>query len=140
MNYNIILFILFFFNTDIVICQIKSKIIYPWEKTENVFSFSLNDTLPKFISSPVDLLYDDLIGFYQTQISAKTIQRCPYYISCSNYTKIVIYEYGSFIGILYFIDRNFYRENIGMNKHYSLRRKGRFFKYDDSYYLPNSFY
>ena len=125
----------FFLNLDVVICQIKSKIVVPWEKAENGFSPFENDTLPKFISSPVDLLYDDLIGFYQTQISAKTIQRCPFYFSCSNYTKIAIHEYGSFLGLLYFIDRNLYRENIAMNRHYSLRKKGRFLKYDDSYYL-----
>lgn len=125
------------FSTHVIDCQIKSKIIDPWEKTENGFSPSAYDTSPIFISSPVDLLYDNLIGFYQTKISAKTIQRCPFYISCSNYTKIAIKEYGSFLGILYFIDRNLYRENIGMNKHYSLRKKGRFLKFDDSYYLSN---
>ena len=125
------------FINRLVICQIKSKIIDPWEKTEGRFASSLNDTFPKFVSNPIDLLYSDLIGLYQSRISAKTIQRCPFYISCSNYTKIAVNEYGSFLGILYFIDRNFYRENIEMNKHYSLQKKGRFLKYDDSYYLSN---
>ena len=93
---------------------------------------------PKFISNPIDLIYTSLIEFYQSKISDKTIQRCPFYISCSNFTKIAINEYGSFWGILYFIDRNFYRENIAMNKHYFLHKKGRFIKYDDSYYLYNN--
>ena len=82
-----------------------------------------------------------LINFYQNQISSKSISRCPFYISCSNYATIAICKHGWFKGILYFIDRNFYRENFSAWYLYPFKEKQNgVLRLDDSYFLfENSF-
>ena len=127
--------IIVLFYCSIIFGQIESEIIEPWE--EDLKPTNKNDgiELPKFISSPIDYFYSDLIGFYQSKISSNSIHRCPFHISCSHYTKEAIRKYGAYTGILHFIDRNLFRENIAMKTHYSFRKKDNKFKLDDSYYL-----
>lgn len=77
-----------------------------------------------------------LIEFYQSKISAQSVSRCPFYISCSNYARQAIAKYGLIVGISVFIDRNFYREHVACYRYYELRETSLgTLKLDDSYYL-----
>jgi putative component of membrane protein insertase Oxa1/YidC/SpoIIIJ protein YidD len=77
-----------------------------------------------------------LIGFYQRQIGPQSVDRCPFWPSCSNFALQAIDRYGVIVGICFFIDRNLYRENPGVFQNYGLVRLsfGRL-KLDDRYFL-----
>lgn len=110
--------------------------IVPWEPEDVVPLYAFTDTLKEHAVSPCVYIAMKLIRFYQTDISTKSVSRCPFYISCSNYTMLAVQKYGLMVGICFFIDRNLYRENIASSMHYELRetRTG-VLKLDDSYYL-----
>ena len=61
-----------------------------------------------------------LIRWYQRDISTRSISRCPFSISCSNYAARAVERHGLLVGVCLFIDRNLYRENAGMVARYSL--------------------
>ena len=46
-----------------------------------------------------------MINFYQKNISLRTIKKCKYYPTCSEYTKQAILKYGSIKGTLFGIKR-----------------------------------
>ena len=46
-----------------------------------------------------------MINFYQKNISLRTIKKCKYYPTCSEYTKQAILKYGSIKGTLLGIKR-----------------------------------
>ena len=46
-----------------------------------------------------------MINFYQKNISSRTIKKCKYYPTCSEYTKQAILKYGSIKGTLLGIKR-----------------------------------
>jgi putative component of membrane protein insertase Oxa1/YidC/SpoIIIJ protein YidD len=79
-----------------------------------------------------------LIRFYQERIAPKSIRRCPFHISCSAFAYTAIKKHGLFLGICYFIDRNLYRENPGITRHYRtiISEEGTY-KLDDDFYLNN---
>lgn len=52
-----------------------------------------------------------LVRYYQTDIGVHSIARCPYAVSCSRYAAGQIERHGAVIGLAYFLDRFFYREN-----------------------------
>lgn len=86
-------------------------------------------SLPKAIGK-------NLIRFYQKKISVKSISRCPFDISCSRFALKAIERYGLFIGILFFIDRNFYREHKFAFLYYPLIENEDFILLlDDHFYL-----
>ncbi len=91
------------------------------------------------LPNPARLFADcaiDLIGFYQSSISPGSIQRCPFYPSCSNFTLQAIRRYGFLKGVCLFIDRNLYRENSDVMNHYDLiRLPSGTLKLDDRIYL-----
>ncbi len=107
----------------------------PWEP-EDIRNFKHPE--PR-IPNPGSVFSDvavDLIGFYQSSIGPKSIQRCPFYISCSNFALQAIRRYGFYKGICLFIDRNLYRENPGILNHYDLiRMPSGVLKLDDEKYL-----
>jgi len=107
-----------------------------WETEDIVpFYFKMNSE-HNYIVCPTVLIASKLIHFYQQKIASQSISRCPFYISCSNYTYNSIKKYGLIIGICYFIDRNLYRENSGSYLYYSLREnEAGILKLDDSFYL-----
>jgi putative component of membrane protein insertase Oxa1/YidC/SpoIIIJ protein YidD len=49
--------------------------------------------------NPVSLAFGSLMYFYQRVISPQLSSNCPYEISCSNYSKVVIDRYGIIKGI-----------------------------------------
>lgn len=108
----------------------------PWESDDIKPIYSSYHISHNPNNDPLTLLSFKAIMFYQNKISTKSINRCPFYISCSNYAYLAIEKHGLIIGICYFIDRNFYRENISCYYHYELREnKEGILKLDDSYYL-----
>lgn len=77
-----------------------------------------------------------LIGNYQRHISTKSISRCPFSLSCSNFATAAIREYGLVVGLCLFIDRHFYRENNAARYHYQLiETSDGVLKIDDTYFL-----
>ncbi len=52
-----------------------------------------------------------LIHYYQTDLGGHSIARCPYAVSCSRYAVGQIERHGAIVGLAYFFDRFFYREN-----------------------------
>jgi len=107
-----------------------------WEREDLTPIYSSFDSTEKFVVKPTILCANMLIGFYQSNISTRSISRCPFYISCSNYAYIAINKYGLLPGICFFIDRNFYRENIASFYHYELRENDYgILKLDDSFYI-----
>lgn len=67
-----------------------------------------------------DNTYDSnlLMKFYQTQISSKTLHRCPFKTTCSKYLYLSVKKQGFLLGTISFVDRFFYRENINSYHHY----------------------
>jgi putative component of membrane protein insertase Oxa1/YidC/SpoIIIJ protein YidD len=49
--------------------------------------------------NPISLAFGGLMFFYQGVISPQIVAQCPYEISCSNYSKVVIKRYGLIKGI-----------------------------------------
>ncbi|MBN2105387.1 membrane protein insertion efficiency factor YidD [bacterium] len=108
----------------------------PWEPDDIKPIYSSYSVIHDIKRDPLTILSFNAIKFYQKKISTKSISRCPFYISCSNYAYLAIEKYGLLIGICYFIDRNFYRENIACFYHYELREnKEGILKLDDSFFL-----
>lgn len=82
------------------------------------------------------LVADRMLQFYQKKIRPNSIDRCPFYIRCSDYARQAIEKYGLVLGISVAIDRYFYRENSGRIQHYDLRKsRNRVLKLDDSFFL-----
>jgi len=107
-----------------------------WEIEDLKPIYSSFDSTEKFVLKPSILCANMLIGFYQNNISTRSISRCPFYISCSNYAYLAINKYGLLPGICFFIDRNFYRENIASFYYYELRENDyEILKLDDSFYI-----
>jgi len=85
-------------------------------------------------SNPLTIGFRELIAYYQEHISSNSVQRCPFELSCSNYAKHALWHY-DFVGIAFFIDRYFFRENESLTGNYLLSKKNGRTKYDDSFYL-----
>jgi putative component of membrane protein insertase Oxa1/YidC/SpoIIIJ protein YidD len=110
--------------------------IVSWEPDDLETIYSSFDSTQSYIIKPSIIFANKLIRFYQTKISTQSISRCPFYISCSNYAYLSIKKHGLILGICYFIDRNFYRENISSNYQYGLREtEYGILKLDDSFYI-----
>ncbi|MFN6991869.1 MAG: membrane protein insertion efficiency factor YidD, partial [Fervidobacterium sp.] len=85
--------------------------------------------------SPVDYFLLNAISYYQRSISEKSVSRCPFEISCSQFATIAIEKYG-LLGFIIFIDRYFYRENVSAFSLYNKKEtKNGIIKLDDKIYL-----
>jgi putative component of membrane protein insertase Oxa1/YidC/SpoIIIJ protein YidD len=76
------------------------------------------------------------IKYYQSEMGSRSIDRCPFAISCSNYASTAIRQSGFVSGVTLFIDRNLYRENAGSQRYYVLEQtetRGR--RLNDRFYL-----
>jgi hypothetical protein len=79
------------------------------------------------------------IRYYQRKISTLSVDRCPFYVSCSNYASRTIDRHGLLIGTALFIDRYFYRENRAAFAYYDLKETPAFvLKLDDSVPVTNA--
>ena len=112
---------------------------YAWEPT---YAECTQLEFPEKIEPRLQVvLADRLIRFYQRKIGAKSINRCPFYISCSNYAQQAVRKHGLVAGVCLFIDRHLFRENAAGGGHYEMRAndKGQM-KLDDSFFLyPDRF-
>ncbi|MCK4791040.1 MAG: membrane protein insertion efficiency factor YidD [Desulfobacteraceae bacterium] len=107
----------------------------PWEPEDIVVSEAYLPLPPPHFGLGV-AIGEKLIHWYQNRIASKSIHRCPYLISCSNYALRAVQERGLLVGSLYFIDRNLYRENPGIWQYYPLMETSdRGLKLDDTFYL-----
>ncbi len=55
--------------------------------------------------NPVTLTFGGLLYFYQSTISQQIASECPYEISCSNFSKQCLQNYGLFKGVALSADR-----------------------------------
>ena len=62
-----------------------------------------------------------IVELYREEIGPRSIRRCPFVVSCSTLAKEEIDKNGLY-GLLVFLDRFFYRENIDAHRHYLSRR------------------
>jgi putative component of membrane protein insertase Oxa1/YidC/SpoIIIJ protein YidD len=77
-----------------------------------------------------------MIRFYQTDINPNSVSRCPFRVSCSNFAIRAVKRYGFVPGILIFVDRLFYRENMGAFEYYpKIRNSRNQSRLDDTYFL-----
>jgi putative component of membrane protein insertase Oxa1/YidC/SpoIIIJ protein YidD len=87
------------------------------------------------ISMDADLAIQ-LIRFYQTDINTNSVSRCPFSVSCSNFALQAIGRYGFGTGILFFIDRIYFREHQAAYLYYPNKRNERNqTRLDDTYFL-----
>lgn len=65
-------------------------------------------------------LVSGLIKYYQDRVSTKSIHRCPFHLTCSNFALKSIKQYGLFSGSIRFIDRYYFREHTRAKRYYPL--------------------
>ncbi len=110
----------------------------PWEPGEgNIILLENKDEFQEIVLPTLVLNHLALtaISYYQRSIASKSISRCPFEISCSQFAIIAIKKYG-LLGYAIFIDRYFYRENISSYSLYIKKEtKDWVIKLDDEIYL-----
>ncbi len=127
--------------TSVLFSQENYQEIESWEPDEITPIYLKHEDENYFEIQPGKLFAFQLIKLYQHKIATQSVSRCPFYISCSNYAFQAIEKHGLIIGVCYFIDRHFYRENISSFYHYSLRETDDgILKLDDSFYLHGGNY
>ncbi|MBM4167494.1 MAG: membrane protein insertion efficiency factor YidD [Ignavibacteria bacterium] len=106
-----------------------------WEPEEELSKFpSTKFSEPSFFSF-ISSASNNIISYYQTNISINSVSRCPFKISCSHYAQGAIQRHG-FLGICKFIDRYFFRENNEAFSHYKLlQTENGVLKLDDTFFL-----
>jgi putative component of membrane protein insertase Oxa1/YidC/SpoIIIJ protein YidD len=122
-------------------CQLRQSMwrpgveFEPWEAED----LGLGGYLEPPILNPQTLaktVSTELIRWYRQSLSTNSIQRCPFYPSCSFFAEEAIDQHGFLIGLCLFIDRNLYRENPQMYQFYNLVAVGEgVLKLDDRYFL-----
>lgn len=121
--------IVFFFWVPAPLSFLSAQDSDPWEA---------EDVTPGKIESSASTWTDKLLGYYRNRIATHSINRCPFYISCSHYTEQAIRKHGLIVGLALFIDRNLYREHPGMYSYYSFKeRQDGVLKLDDSAFLDD---
>jgi hypothetical protein len=129
-----ILGLLFFISYSQIYSQ-QFNIDEPWEE-EDLISLQKNaDTVNTSFNGVIAYPLLELIDIYQKDISPKSIHRCLFDVSCSNFAKIAIKKFGWF-GLFLFIDRYLYRENIESFNHYiKIIKKNGIIELDDKEFL-----
>jgi len=64
--------------------------------------------------NPLSLVLKGVLLGYQTLVSEQLARSCPYEITCSNFSKLAIEEYGAFKGIFISADRILRCNRIGL--------------------------
>lgn len=96
---------------------------------------------PPSIAEPLDAYRGVLlwaIGLYQTRIGPRSVKRCPFYVSCSDFARLAVQRCGPIAGTAMFIDRNLYREHPMASAYYPLREDAAgALKLDDGFFLQS---
>ncbi|MCB2212585.1 membrane protein insertion efficiency factor YidD [bacterium] len=81
------------------------------------------------------MLTNPLLHWYQHQ-SARTVSRCPFKTSCSRYALVSFETKGPILGLLFFIDRHYFREHRYVSLYYrpALNTAGQK-RLDDDFFL-----
>jgi hypothetical protein len=109
--------------------------LVPWEPDEIVTTASEQPAWTNSASWPAQLSLW-LVGVYQTRIAVKSVGRCPFTPSCSNFAIAAVKKYGFVIGWCLFIDRHLFRENAQVRYLYGLKEINMgVLKVDDSFYI-----
>lgn len=90
----------------------------PFEPDDDLEVESLLERPPRY--RPVTETLLALVSLYREEIGPRSVSRCPFVVSCSTLAKEELEEKG-ILGLFVFMDRYFYRENIGARRHYPLR-------------------
>ncbi|MDP8237446.1 MAG: membrane protein insertion efficiency factor YidD [Candidatus Hatepunaea meridiana] len=87
---------------------------------------------------PYQTLALSLIELYQKHSSERSLHRCPFYTSCSNFASRSIVEYGLLSGTTRFFDRYYFRENFASSQNYPFKTKDDgVLKLDDDFFLES---
>lgn len=62
-----------------------------------------------------------MVSLYREEVGPRSVRRCPFVVSCSTLAETELKERG-LLGLLVFLDRFFYRENLAARHHYPRRR------------------
>jgi putative component of membrane protein insertase Oxa1/YidC/SpoIIIJ protein YidD len=112
-----------------------SPVSEAWESADRA-QVQHDDRRPLHPNNVAASLVLGLIVVYQHDAGEHSISRCPFYPSCSNFAAEAVRKHGFLLGSALFIDRNFFRENPMMFRHYPfIQRSAALLKLDDRYYL-----
>jgi putative component of membrane protein insertase Oxa1/YidC/SpoIIIJ protein YidD len=76
------------------------------------------------------------VELYRDHSGGRTTNRCIFHVSCSHFLEQAVSERGVLLGIVMFIDRNMYRENLQAYGMYeTLYRPDGVLEVDDGFYL-----
>ena len=76
------------------------------------------------------------VDLYRDHSESRTTDRCIFHVSCSHFLEQAVSEHGMLLGVVMFIDRNMYRENLQAYGMYQmLYRTDGVLKVDDGFYL-----
>ncbi len=81
----------------------------PWEPEPAVVEATPVVEPPAF--APLREVASGAIGFYQRRIGPNSVSRCQYAVSCSRFAAGEIERHGLLVGLLYFLDRFYFREH-----------------------------
>jgi hypothetical protein len=81
----------------------------PWEPDPAVRQAPPLPEAPGF--APLGELAKGAIGYYQRAIGPQSIARCQFAVSCSRFAAGSIEHHGLLVGLLYFLDRFYFREH-----------------------------
>ncbi|MDD4310826.1 MAG: membrane protein insertion efficiency factor YidD, partial [Candidatus Cloacimonetes bacterium] len=88
------------------------------EGIDALADYTLQDSNQKSFDMATNVSLD-LLKYYKKSIRPKSIERCMFHISCSNYAKQNIENKGFIPGLISFVDRHFYREHSAASTYYS---------------------
>lgn len=128
--------ILFRFVLLVVICYPICSRIHASEQRKVEGCFAPSNEERSYAINDMIALY--LIDYYQSEINPNSISRCQFYLSCSDFTKYVINNYGMWGGLIRSIDRIQFREHKFSSFYYplSVNFNGEL-KADDRYFAGN---
>ena len=109
--------------------QTHSDDFVPW-------SFSGDRRATTSVRSGKHPILRGAINLYREHSDSRTTDRCIFHVSCSHFLEEAVAKHGIIPGVVRFIDRNMYRENLQAYGMYETRYRpdGRM-KVDDGLYL-----
>lgn len=86
--------------------------------------------------NPTITFTKQILSIYQSDISDKTIHRCMFYTSCSQFALKSVERFGFVFGVVVFLDRYCIRENQYAYEYYTLKKNAYgTYRLDDDFFL-----
>lgn len=95
----------------------RSDVEEPWEPELTTARHSPWDERPEPAYRPIGDVFSLLVDYYRAEIGPDSIRRCPFHETCSAFAQRTLREHGA-LGILWIIDRYFYREHAAAGGYY----------------------